>query len=43
MYYVVHKKEKYYFQFNLEGLREAQSFIASCGYKRRTIHIEASK
>lgn len=39
-YYVIHKKKKYYFPFNLGGLREAQAFIHNCGYKKRTIHVE---
>ena len=39
-YYVIHKKEKHYFPFKLQGFREAQAFIENCGYKKRTIHVE---
>lgn len=39
-YYVIHKKEKHYFPFNLQGFKEAQAFIENCGYKKRTIHVE---
>ena len=39
-YYVIHKKEKHYFPFNLGGFREAQAFLELHGYKRRTIHVE---
>ena len=38
-YYVIYKKEKYFFPFCLEGLRDAQAFIRSCGFKKRTIHV----
>lgn len=38
-YYVIHKKEKYYFPFNYGGFKEAQAFIERCGYKKRTILI----
>lgn len=39
-YYVIHNKEKYYFDFSYGGFKEAQAFIENCGYKKRTIHVE---
>lgn len=39
-YYVIHKKEKHYFDFSYGGFKETQAFIEKCGYKKRTIHVE---
>ena len=38
-YYVIYKKKKYYFSYNVQGLREAQEFIENHKIANSTIYI----
>lgn len=39
-YYMIIKKQRVYFSFNLEGFRLAQKYLLDHGLKRRKLYIE---
>jgi hypothetical protein len=39
-YYIIVKKEKIYFEFNLSGFRNAQKYLLDNGLKKRKLYVE---
>lgn len=40
-YYILHKGKKVYFDFSLEGFKEAQAYIEIHGLKKRKLYTES--
>lgn len=40
-YYLLHNGNRIYFEFSLDGLKQAQEYVEKHGLKRRKLYIES--